>query len=84
MLARYKINEDINSLGLLEEKDGDRIVTWTREQKGPCFVDILESDKPWVKLKIYLTNGDVLIGWQHNFFLSIHHIGNVWDGRYNA
>ena len=80
-LVRYKLCKDIKYL--YENQD--------LGEKYPCcssvdlFVDILEVTEHALKLKVYMSSDEVVIGWQSKYFfpLKLHNEELLYDGRFN-
>jgi hypothetical protein len=48
------------------------------------FVDILERYKDWAKIKIIMPDGTFREGWQSIYYIELHHMEDVFDGRFNG
>jgi phage anti-repressor protein len=48
------------------------------------FVDILERYKAWAKLHIYMPDGTFREGWQSIYYVMLHEVGDIFDGRFNT
>jgi hypothetical protein len=90
---RYRLSENVTRLKFADLVNG-KLVNQPDlvyfQQGFNYFVDILETEpdrndgQGQVKMKIYMPDGRVHIGWQSSFWLVIHHTGNPYDGRFNA
>lgn len=47
------------------------------------FVDILELDRRFAKMRIYFPDGNDLIGWQSIDFIELHYLTDPFDGQFN-
>jgi hypothetical protein len=82
-MIRYKIAPDVTHLGILKE-DGSTQNVWFDHNKHVYFVDILENDEAYLKkIRIYMPDGNDIVGGQSCDWITLHHVGNVYDGRFN-
>lgn len=88
-IARYKLR-DAGSFTLMTrppsevKSDDDSIPVKFTPFLPPYYLDILAVEGGWCKMKIYMGDGSVIIGWQHSMFIEIHYIGDKFDGRFNS
>ena len=54
----------------------------------PIFVDILEVDGDWALLKLFYSDGEIVIGWTWHMQtmrpVEIHDFNQLFDGRFNS
>jgi hypothetical protein len=93
---RYKIADDIDriTLAISDENPYTSKVSVENRRKSQIlipilldniyFVDILSVDEEFVKIKLYMPNGDIHIGWILTMWIDLHFTGNVYDGRFNS
>lgn len=88
---RYKLDHLVWRFGLsllADPDDEPSVVTvlhFPSDFAEPVFVDILETRGPrWLKLRVYMPNGETGVGWHDRTFVALHVPGNVFDGRFNA
>ena len=86
-MIRYKIATCVKWLNL----DSDLTSKNLREvifdhRKHIYFVDILEVHKngQQARMRIHMPNGELIEGWQMMWWVMLHHVGNLFDGRFNA
>lgn len=82
---RYKITPDVTHLTLSTTPEGPtEQIHLQFEHKNLYFVDILDTTRKdrLVKMKIYLPNGEVAVGWQFLDWITLH--GDIYDGRFNV
>ena len=58
------------------------------DPKNPIFVDILEVDGDWAKLRLFYADGEVVNGWTWHFEtmcpVGLHNARTLFDGRFNS
>lgn len=88
---RYKIDPEVRHLSLLKddyvpEAPVEKIeVPFLYEHT--YFLNIIDAstvDPHFVKMRIFMHDGSVVEGWQFLDFVQLHHVGNVFDGRFNV
>ena len=85
-MCRYKlIQKDIK---FLADKKKGAMVNPIEHSSDPIFVDILEVDGDWAKLKLYYSNGKIVVGWTWHWEIlrpvEIHEYDQLFDGRFNS
>lgn len=90
-MIRYKISKDINSINLWKEwpphnSHGEQIHIRFDHYRYVYLCDIVEINDKWKmsKIKIFMPNGEIVIGWQAPMWIELHHSGNMFDGRFNS
>lgn len=86
---RYRIASDISHLGMSFCDRYEDISKTKSEQVlfNPdviYFVDILEVHDRTAKLKIYMPDGRLVVGWQSLDWIQLHHVDDPFDGRFNS
>ena len=76
----YKLNEFNFNLFDPKTKSNTHAI---HLRKRIYFVDILEVNEHMCKMKIYMPDGNDVVGWQRVDFISLHFVENPFDGRYN-
>jgi len=95
MTIRYElVQKDIKKLA--EEKGSKTTFPVRYDSRNPIFVDVLEIDGNWAKLRLFYADGEVAEGWTWQFDvmtpLKLHAIGDplslvpidLFDGRFNS
>lgn len=90
-LVRYKLNLKLvghlvflNKPPSASSSSYEENTFYVKFRVPPYYLDILDSAGAFRKMKIYMEDGSVIIGWQHTSFIEVHHIGDPLDGRFNS
>lgn len=81
-MIRYKIRKDRTCFYLAKDCECEQIIF--DHDRHIYFVDILEKKDQLCKMRIYMPDGRLIEGWQLIWDVELHHIGDVFDGRFNT
>ena len=91
---RYRIADDVSRLRLFNREAGtSEAVYFQHDKPSPgdnlpprwyYWVNILERDGSSALMEIHNPEGSPWIGWQDVCWLTLHRLGDPFDGRYNA
>lgn len=79
-MTRYKIAGDVRSFKFTDNIEV-RFDYYDHHYK--YFLDILDRKGDYAKMKIYMPDGTIQIGWQHIDWIELHFTDDPFDGRFN-
>ena len=85
-MIRYKIAKDVPYLKLLMVDGTRQEVSFDHDHENIYFVDILENlpnKSEMHQLRIYMPDGNDIVGKQYLDWITLHHVGDIFDGRFN-
>lgn len=83
-MIRYKLSSE-NHVVLLSSRRGDKIAEFLPRDVNN-FVDILEEDEYWYKVRVYSPDGNVVVGWILKFDnpIQLTNRHELFNGRFNS
>ena len=86
-MFRYKIATDTTWFNLYSDLDSENFCKIIFDHHNHTYlVDILEvhENNQQVRMRIHMPDGELIEGWQMIWWVELHHVENVFDGRFNA
>jgi len=92
-MIRYKIDKGFGSKlpisNTLDRKDPNckEHHVFFHTHQGEYFLNILEvcaDNEMYRKVKIFIPDGSIEEGWIYVDAIRLHHVGDVFDGRFNT
>lgn len=89
-MIRYKLNENEIRINIFDEND-KIIYTWNGYsklyKKQPTFVDIIGETENRFKIKAFLPDGEIIVGYiskEVEDLIVFHKKHELYDGRFNS
>ena len=75
------------SCGAVRADQGQKVAEFHPTDRERYYVDILEEDEFWYKIRVHKPDGDIVVGWITKHFEGLIELTNrheLLDGRFNS